>query len=174
MKILLSIILSIVMSVTAMAHGPYSPEPNQPIDVDAPVLATDFALLEITGDTLALSDLKGTLVVLDFWGTWCGWCVKGFPKLKEFYSKHQGEFEIISVNCGDKIEAWQRAVKLLQLPWRNVFQERDNKVSRAYSIKGFPTKIVINEEGYMIYSVSGEDPRFYDKMEKILKERRKK
>lgn len=142
-------------------------------DVDAPVLAEDFTLTDLEGNDFQLSSMRGQLIVLDFWGTWCGWCVKGFPKLKEFYNKHKGAFEVISVDCGDKIEAWQRAVKLLQLPWKNVFQERDNKVSRAYSIKGFPTKIIINEEGYILYSVVGEDPRFYDKLEKYIKERKK-
>lgn len=162
-----------MLSIVSYADPVDEPTTPTPTDVDAPVLAEDFVLTDLNGEEFKLSSMRGQLIVLDFWGTWCGWCVKGFPKLKEFYNKHKGEFEIVSVDCGDKIEAWQRAVKLLQLPWKHVFQERDNKVSRAYSIKGFPTKIIINEEGFIMYSVVGEDPRFYDKLEKFLKERKK-
>ncbi|MDE6393778.1 MAG: TlpA family protein disulfide reductase, partial [Duncaniella sp.] len=53
-------------------------------NVDAP----DFTLPDLNGKEVSLSDFRGKWVVLDFWGSWCGWCVKGFPALKEAYTQY--------------------------------------------------------------------------------------
>lgn len=51
----------------------------------AGVEAPDFTLKDIKGNDFKLSSLRGKIVVLDFWGSWCGWCIKGMPKMKEYY-----------------------------------------------------------------------------------------
>ena len=51
-------------------------------------MAPDFTLNDINGKPLALSSLRGKYVVIDFWGSWCGWCIKGIPKMKEYYAKY--------------------------------------------------------------------------------------
>ena len=50
----------------------------------AGIEAPDFTLKDIEGNDLALSSLRGKYVILDFWGSWCGWCIKGMPKMKEY------------------------------------------------------------------------------------------
>ncbi len=50
------------------------------------VAAPEFTLEDINGKNFSLSDLKGKWVILDFWGSWCHWCMKGFPALKEAYN----------------------------------------------------------------------------------------
>ena len=50
--------------------------------------APDFALATPDGKTVKLSDMRGKYVVLDFWGSWCGWCIKGMPEMKKYYEKY--------------------------------------------------------------------------------------
>ncbi|MDE6339505.1 MAG: TlpA family protein disulfide reductase, partial [Muribaculaceae bacterium] len=51
------------------------------------ISAPDFTLPDLGGKNVSLADFRGKWVVLDFWGSWCGWCIKGFPALKDAYNK---------------------------------------------------------------------------------------
>ena len=53
--------------------------------------APEFTLKDIHGKDFTLSSLKGKYVILDFWGSWCGWCIKGIPDLKQAYEKYKGQ-----------------------------------------------------------------------------------
>ena len=64
-------------------------------------VAPDFSLVGIDGKEVKLSDYKGQYVVLDFWGTWCGWCIKGMPEMKKMYEKYGDKVEIIGIACGE-------------------------------------------------------------------------
>ena len=63
--------------------------------------APDFTLPGPDGMPLTLSDLRGRYVVLDFWGTWCKWCVKGIPEMKTYYDRYRDKLEILSIDFGD-------------------------------------------------------------------------
>ena len=116
-----------------------------------------------------MSSLKGKYVVLDFWGSWCGWCIKGFPKMKEYYQKYKGKFEILGVDCNDTPEKWKAAVKKHELPWLHVYNPKDSKVLAEYGVQGFPTKILIGPDGKIVKTVVGEDPSFYKFIDEIFK-----
>ncbi len=130
--------------------------------------APDFTLTDIQGKPLTLSSLRGKYVVLDFWGSWCVWCVKGMPKMKEYYSQYKGKFEIIGIDCGDTDGDWRKAVNDLQLPWLHVYCPDGSKVLEDYGIQGFPTKVVISPDGKVDNMVIGEDPKFYTYLDQIL------
>lgn len=127
----------------------------------AGVVAPDFTLNDLDGKPLSLSSLRGKYVVLDFWGTWCGWCIKGIPQMKEYYNKYKGKFEILSIDCNDTQEKWKAGVAKYELPWLNVYNPRDSKVLGDYGIQGFPTKIIVGPDGKIVKTVVGEDPSFY-------------
>lgn len=127
----------------------------------AGVVAPDFTLNDLDGKPLSLSSLKGKYVILDFWGTWCGWCIKGIPQMKEYYNKYKGKFEILSIDCNDTEEKWKAGVKKYELPWLNVYNPRDSKVLSDYGVQGFPTKIIVGPDGKIVKTVVGEDPSFY-------------
>lgn len=131
--------------------------------------APDFTLNDINGKPLALSSLRGKYVVLDFWGSWCGWCIKGMPKMKEYYEKYKGKFEILGVDCNDKEDKWKAAVEKHQLPWLHVYNPKDSDVTTVYAIQGYPTKIVIDKEGKIAKVIVGEDPAFYTYLDELLK-----
>ena len=136
-------------------------------------MAPDFTLMDINGKPLTLSSLRGKWVILDFWGSWCIWCIKGMPKMKEYYEKYQGKFEILGVDCNDTVEKWKEAVAKNELPWLHVYWDTedencDNPVD-LYNVQGFPTKVVIDPEGRVAKIVVGENPAFYDFLDEVLK-----
>ncbi len=130
--------------------------------------APDFTLTDINGRPLALSSLRGKYVVLDFWGSWCGWCIKGFPKMKEYYNKYRGKFEILGIDCNDPEQKWRDAVKQHNLPWLHVYNPRDSRVPADYGIQGFPTKIIIGPDGKIVKTIVGEDPQFYTLLDQLF------
>lgn len=127
----------------------------------AGVTAPDFTLNDINGKPLALSSLRGKYVVLDFWGSWCGWCIKGFPEMKKYYEKYKGKFEILGVDCNDREEKWRKVVKDHALPWLHVYNTHDSKILEKYGVRGFPTKILVGPDGKIVKTYVGEDPAFY-------------
>ena len=137
---------------------------KQATGIEAPL----FTLNDLNGKPLALSSLRGKYVILDFWGSWCVWCIKGFPKMKEYYAKYQGKFEILGIDCNDTEEKWKEAVKKHELPWLHVYCPDNSTIYTDYGITGFPTKIVIGPDGKIVKTIVGEDPAFYDLLDELF------
>lgn len=131
-------------------------------------LAPDFTLNDKTGKDVSLSDFTGKYVVLDFWGTWCGYCIRGIPKMKEYYSKYQDKIEFVSIGCNDTKQVWLRAIDKYQLNWINLFTE-NQEIADKYGVEGYPTKIIIDKEGKIAYRVTGEVVDFYDSLDGLFK-----
>ena len=131
-------------------------------------VAPDFTLNNLNGKPFKMSSLKGKYVVLDFWGSWCGYCIKGFPKMKEYYQKYKGKFEILGIDCNDTPEKWKAAVKKHELPWLNVYNPRESKLLADYAIQGFPTKILVGPDGKIVKTIVGEDPAFYTMLDELF------
>ncbi len=131
--------------------------------------APDFTLKDNNGKDLALSSLRGKHVVLDFWGSWCGWCIKGFPEMKKYYEKYKDRLEILGIDCNDKEEKWLDAIKKNELPWKHVFNPKDSDLTTKYAIQGFPTKIILDPNGKILKTVVGESPEFYTFLDELFK-----
>lgn len=135
------------------------------------VYAPNFTFKDLEGKDVSLSDFKGKWVVIDFWGAWCPWCIKGFPKLKDAYEQYKSELEVIGVDCNDKEDAWRAAVKKYELPWvnvRNPLMGGESQILTDYAVQGFPTKVIVNPEGKIANITVGEDPGFFDTLAKLL------
>lgn len=135
-------------------------------NVDAPL----FTLKNLEGKDVSLSDFRGKWVILDFWGAWCPWCIKGFPSLKEAYAKFDGKLEIIGIDCRDSDEAWRTAVKRYELPWVQVYNggAEAEKLYEEYAVQGFPTKVIVSPEGKIVNITVGEDPSFFNVLAKLI------
>lgn len=133
------------------------------------ITAPDFTLPDLDGKRVSLSDFRGKWVVLDFWGSWCGWCIKGFPALKEAYSKYGDKIVVIGIDCNESEEDWRAGVKKHQMPWLQLYNGNDRKIYEAYNIEGFPTKAIINPEGKLVDLTTGEDPSFFDRLASYVK-----
>ena len=135
-------------------------------------MASDFELPDLQGNPLKLSSLRGKYVIIDFWGSWCVWCIRGVPAMKEAYAKYKDHLEILGVDCQDPERKWRAAVAEYELPWLQV-RCPDNKMhelAEMYGIEGFPTKAVVSPEGKLLKVVVGEDPEFYTYIDQLLGE----
>lgn len=131
--------------------------------------APDFTLVGLDGTSKSLSEFRGKWLVLDFWGSWCGWCIKGFPALKEAYAKyHPAGLEVIGIDCNDSKEDWKSAVEQYKLPWVQLYNGDDNSLLENYGIQGFPTKIIINPKGEIENVTVGEDPGFFTTLARLI------
>lgn len=133
------------------------------------ITAPNFTLPDLNGKEVSLSDFRGKWVVLDFWGSWCGWCVKGFPALKKAYEEYGDKIVVIGIDCNESEEDWRAGVKQHQIPWLNLYNGNNKELYTAYNIEGFPTKAIVNPEGKLVDLTTGEDPSFYDRLASFVK-----
>ena len=132
-------------------------------------LASDFKYQALNGNFFQLSNHRDKYVVLDFWGSWCGPCIDGFPAMKQFYKEHNHRVEFVGIACRDQKENWIRAVEEHGLDWIQILnQTGENDLSKLFAIEGYPTKIIINPEGKIEGNYLGESEEFYMDLAKIL------
>ena len=101
-------------------------------------------------------------------GSWCVWCIKGFPQMKEYYTKYPGKFEILGIDCNDTEENWKAAVKKYELPWLHVYCPKESTLLDDLGVNNFPTKIIISPDGKIVKSIVGEDPSFYTLLDELF------
>lgn len=133
------------------------------------VQAPDFRLKNLEGEYMTLDSFKGKYLLLDFWGTWCGWCIKGIPDLKEYYEKYKDRIEFASIDCKDTEEEWREGVAEHELTWTNLFNGDGQEVTLAYGIQAYPTMIIIDPEGKVVGAYVGENPALYEKLDELFR-----
>jgi Peroxiredoxin len=109
--------------------------------------APDFVLKSANGKNVRLSELKGRIVMLNFWATWCGPCAKEIPHLNELHESFDPyDFELLGINLDeDQSKAIHLANKLdVNFP---VLFDSAKEVSKSFDIKAMPTTIIIDRAG---------------------------
>lgn len=133
----------------------------------APVIKTNATP---NGAMFDLADLRGKYVILDFWGTWCGACIAGMPEMKAFRDKHADKVEIVGIAKDRSMEQWRKFVEARNMDWPNIFNGKDDQnYVELFSVQGYPTKVVIDPKGNIVYRMTGERPEFYEEVEKLIK-----
>lgn len=114
--------------------------------------AIDFALKSLDGTTVKLSDLKGKIVVLDFWATWCGPCLASFPSLQKVYDKYKENpnIVILALNTWERVKPEDREQHVKDFIAKNKYTFPvlfDTDVVSQYGVEGIPTKFIIGKNG---------------------------
>jgi thiol-disulfide isomerase/thioredoxin len=121
--------------------------------------APDFSFTTLDGQFMELEDLRGKVVLLDFWGTWCPPCVESVPALRDLQKRFakDSSFLMISVSVNDEEETWRAFTAKNQMSWPQA-QDREHSIQRAFAVRAFPTYIVLDHEGIVRYRASGSGP----------------
>ena len=143
---------------TKLSGTPFYDEIKQRLDavkktgigMQAPELTTTHTL---DGSEFKLSSLRGNYVLLDFWGTWCGPCMGEMPRIKDYYNKYSDKnFVVLGVNSGDTTDRWKNAIEENGFNWRHIQTTKDNDLLIPFDVNSFPTKILLDPNGKIIYS----------------------
>ena len=115
--------------------------------------APDFELTTPEGKKFKLSSLKGKLVLIDFWASWCKPCRKSNPEVVKIYNTYHAKgLEIVGVSLDNDAKAWTDAIKQDKLTWIHVsdLQEWKSAVVPLYNIDGIPFTILIGKDGKIL------------------------
>jgi len=136
----------LVSKSMALAEGQEAPEINLP---------------DVNGNDLALSSLRGKVVLIDFWASWCKPCRKEMPNVVKAYAKFKDKgFEIYGVSLDQTKEAWLEAIKEDGITWPQVSDLKywECEAARLYNVQGIPFTVLIDKEGKIIAkNLRGED-----------------
>ncbi len=143
-------------------------------NVQPGAMAPDIRKEDVNGDTVSISALKGKVVLVDFWASWCVPCRKSFPHVKALYEKyHKKGFEVFCVGDNDSTpDKWKEAIKqdgvekfyhvlrgLRSYKDENGRRQfdRSQDVSDRYAIHYLPTKYLIDREGKIVGKFNDEE-----------------
>jgi thiol-disulfide isomerase/thioredoxin len=134
-----------------------------------PAPAPAFDLNALTGGRVSLASLKGKVVVLDFWATWCGPCIVEIPEYIELWRKNQGRgVDIVAVACeSDPKEVLDLALAQ-KMPYRVLIS--DGHVQDQYGASGLPTTYVIDKQGLIRKTFVGTTPTKFAALQKTIDE----
>ena len=123
-------------------------------------IAPELAYKNPKGETMKLSSLKGKLVLIDFWASWCGPCRKENPNLVNAYKKYRNKtfkngkgFEIFSLSLDKRQDAWVKAINQDELFWQYHVSDLggwQSEGSNRYGIRSIPSNVLIDGKGVII------------------------
>jgi peroxiredoxin len=143
MKKKLTVIISILLILGAVATSCPAEEAAPEVGKPAP----DFQLSTLDGQSIALSGLKGTPVLVNFWATWCGPCTYEMPHLQQFYDERQGdEVVLLAINIQ---EGSSKVAQFMQSQGFSftVLLDSQAAVAQRYNVQGIPTTFFIDSDG---------------------------
>jgi peroxiredoxin len=134
--------------------------------------AAELSLPDLNGKSVSLASLKGKVVLIDFWASWCGPCRHNNPRLIKLYNKyHDKGLEIYGVSLDEDLEDWKKAVHHDKLSWIQVIDDRGWAATSAtaYGVDMIPSSFLIDRQG-VIRSMNMEGPELEVSVKDLLKE----
>lgn len=133
--------------------------------------APDFSAKLNNGDTFALSDENGKVVLLNFWATWCTNCVKEMPAIQKLYEEYGDQIVILGVNVGEDEETVDTFIDAKNYTFPIAYDTESN-ISNLYPSAGIPYTVIIGKDGLVTETFLGakDADSQYTKLRRALKE----
>ena len=128
--------------------------------LDPPPAAPGFSLADMDGETHALADYRGQVILLNFWATWCPPCRHEMPAMERLYQHYRDKgFVVLAVNQWEDPDlVFAYTGELNVFPSFPILFDPQSTVSQDYGVKGLPTSFVIDRDGRLVYrAIGGRD-----------------
>ncbi|VDN46433.1 conserved exported protein of unknown function [Petrocella atlantisensis] len=137
-----------IMDETTTQESATTSQPEREV-----IMAPEFTLTSSTGEAISLSDYRGKIVFLNFWTTWCKYCLEEMPDFQEAYEKYGDDLQILLVNVTTDENTDRAGV----INWYEQFDytmpmvlDEDGDVTSQFTIPGYPTTYFIDRDGSVI------------------------
>jgi len=128
--------------------------------LDSP--APDFTLKSASGENIKLSELRGQVVLINFWASWCGPCRQEMPLLDQMYQKYGPlGFTLLGVNVEQDTKDAERMLKDAPVTFPILF-DAQNQVSQLYDVTAMPSTVLVDRDGKVRYMHKGYQPGYED------------
>jgi thiol-disulfide isomerase/thioredoxin len=155
-----SLVLGGILGLIGLAGEVYAEDKASAqllFEVQTRPLAPDFLLEDMDGKKQQLSALRGKVVLVNFWATWCPPCRREMPSLERLYQVLKGtDFEILAVNVGEDADTVDAFTSTLdKVPTFTIVFDKDSRVLKAWPVMGLPTTFILDKSGRIIYRAVG-------------------
>ena len=156
MRLLSSLILFLVLSLSHQAFAAVTPAPQLELDT--------------RNGVVSLQDLKGRVVYLDFWASWCKPCVKSFPWMQTMHTTYQNQgLEIVAVNLDKNRELAEAFLKKIKIEFTIAFDQKGDS-AKLYELRGMPTSYLIGRDGKIYATHIGFREQDKPKLEQAIQQ----
>ena len=156
---LFAVLLLTVAGIDTAAAAPAAGKP-----------APDFALKSDSGRNVRLSELRGQVVLVNFWASWCTPCRQELPILNKLHTQYRGAgMALLAVNVDEERKNAETMLRRLELSMPVLF-DADKSVVRLYQVDTMPTTLLVDRDGRVRYVHRGYYSGFEQKYEQQLRE----
>ena len=132
--------------------------------------APDFTLKSRSGENVKLSELRGEVVMVNFWASWCAPCRQEMPLLEELYDRYADlGFTLLGVNVEEDSSAALDLLKEIPVTFP-ILLDTENRVSKLYNVVAMPSTVILDRDGKVRYVHKGYLPGYEDEYRKQIKE----